>query len=99
MLGLRPPGLKFRIMCTEGGVISFILPQKAQLAQFSLYVHKSGLKPIHFTIFLAERNHPKHDILYLCWASVWDQDCPNIESSEIFTGRSEVSEEQSADYN
>ena len=48
VLGLRPPGLEFRILCLEGSVISFILShtsQEALLAQFSLYVLKDGLKP------------------------------------------------------
>ena len=36
VLGLRPPGLEFQILCLE-----------VLLAQISLYVHKSGLKPIH----------------------------------------------------
>ena len=37
MFGLRPPGLKFRILCLEGSVIS---PSSGVLlAQFSLHVH------------------------------------------------------------
>ena len=49
MLDLRPPGLEFRIMCLEDSVISFISPSSGgYLAQFSLYVHKGGLKPDSF---------------------------------------------------
>ena len=33
-------------------------PQEVLLAQFSLYVHKSGLKPIHF-IFFYQRGYQK----------------------------------------
>ena len=41
-----PPGLEFRILCLEGGVIPFIPhPREVLLVQFSLYVHKGGLKP------------------------------------------------------
>ena len=43
VLGLRPPGLEFRIMCLDDSVISFIRPQEVLLIQFSLYVHKCGL--------------------------------------------------------
>ena len=46
VLGLRPPGLEFRILCLEDSVISIISPfQEILLAQFSLYVHRGGLKP------------------------------------------------------
>ena len=45
MLGLRPPGLEFRILCLEDH------PQEVPLAQFSLYVHKGGLKPDSFHLF------------------------------------------------
>ena len=38
VLGLRPPGLKFRILCLGGSVISFSTSQEVVLAQFSLYV-------------------------------------------------------------
>ena len=41
MLGLRPPGLEFRNLCLEDSVISII-------SQFSLYVHKGGIKPDSF---------------------------------------------------
>ena len=45
LLGLRPPGLKFRILCLESSVFSFISPSSAGYpAKFSLYVHKGGLK-------------------------------------------------------
>ena len=52
VLGLRPPGLRFRILCLEDSVISFISPSSGcSPAQFSLYVHKVGLKPdsLYFT--------------------------------------------------
>ena len=39
VLGLRPPGLEFRILCLE--------------AQFSLYMHKGGLKPDSFHLLSA----------------------------------------------
>ena len=50
MLGLRPPGLEFRILCLECQLSSQSShhPQEALLAQFSLYVHKGGLKPDSF---------------------------------------------------
>ena len=53
VLGLRPPGLEFRILCLEDSVISIISPsQEVLLAQFSLYVHKGGLKPDSFHLHL-----------------------------------------------
>ena len=61
VLGLRPPGLEFRILCLEGSVISIISP-----SQFSLYVHKGGLKPdsfhficlfVTFAVFLKLTHH------------------------------------------
>ena len=53
VLGLRPPGLEFRILCLEDSVISqsYHHPQEVILAQFSLYVHKGGLKPDSFNLF------------------------------------------------
>ena len=49
MVGLRPLGLEFRILCMEDNAISFISPPlDAYLAQLSLYVHKGGLKPNSF---------------------------------------------------
>ena len=49
MLGLRPTGFEFRILCM-GAVPSHSshYPQEVLLAQFGLYVHKSGLKPDSF---------------------------------------------------
>ena len=48
-LGLKPPEFEFRILCLKGSVISFIShPQEVILAQFSLYMHKGGLKPHSF---------------------------------------------------
>ena len=40
MLGLRPPGLKFRVW----RAVSSHHPQEVLRARFSLYVHKGGLK-------------------------------------------------------
>ena len=56
VLGLRPPGLEFRILC--GGHHSSHHPQEVLLAQFSLYVHKSGLEPdsFHFIFFIIVRD-------------------------------------------
>ena len=52
VLGHRPPGLEFRILCLEDSVIPIIShPQEVLLAQFSLYVHKGGLKPDSFHLF------------------------------------------------
>ena len=52
VLGLRPPGLEFRILCLEGSVVSFITPSSnVLLAHFSLYVHKGGLKT-HSSYFI-----------------------------------------------
>ena len=50
MLGLRPPGLEFRILCLEDSVISFISPSPGGFSwpSFSLNVHKGGLKPDSF---------------------------------------------------
>ena len=49
VFGLRPPGHEFRIMWLEDSVISIISPSsEVLLAQFSLYVHKGGLKPGSF---------------------------------------------------
>ena len=50
MLDLRPPGLELRIMCLEETVSSHSShhSQEVLLAQFSLYVHKGGLKPDSF---------------------------------------------------
>ena len=47
MLGLRPPGFEFRRSCVWRAVSSHSShhPQEILLAQFSLYMHKSGLKP------------------------------------------------------
>ena len=47
-------------------------PQEVLLAQFSLYVHKGGLKPDSFHLFFSIWNH--HDFLsvsfeYLCYGS------------------------------
>ena len=56
MLGLRPPGLEFRILCLKTvSSQSSHHPQEVLLAQFSLYVHKGGLKPdsFHFISRLA----------------------------------------------
>ena len=49
VLGLRPPGLKFE-SCVWRTVSSQSShhPQEVLLAQFSLYVHKGGLKPDSF---------------------------------------------------
>ena len=53
VLGIRPPGLEFRVLCLQGSVISFIsLSSVVLLAQFSLYLHKCGLKP-HLFIFIS----------------------------------------------
>ena len=43
VLGLRPTGIEFRILCLEGGAVSCHSshhPQEVFLAQFSLYMHK-----------------------------------------------------------
>ena len=42
LLGLRPPGCEFLILCLR--TVSSHHPQEVLLAQFSLYVHKGGLK-------------------------------------------------------
>ena len=42
VLGLRPPGLEFRIVCLEDSVISFISPSSGE------DVHKGDLKPDSF---------------------------------------------------
>ena len=52
VLGLRPPGLEFE-SCVWRTVSSQSShhPQEVLLAQFSLYVHKGGLKPDSFYFF------------------------------------------------
>ena len=46
VLGLKPPGLEFWILCPESSVITFILPSSGRsLVQFSPCVIKGGLKP------------------------------------------------------
>ena len=54
VLGLRPPGLEFRILCDWRTVSSHSShhPQEVLLAQFSLYVHKGGLKPDLFHFYI-----------------------------------------------
>ena len=47
VLGLRPPGLEFFVWRTVSSHSSHH-PQVVLLAQFSLYVHKGGLKPHSF---------------------------------------------------
>ena len=54
VLGLRPPGREFRIMCLEDSVISIISPSSGgSPGQVNPYVHKGGLKPdsSHFILF------------------------------------------------
>ena len=51
MLGLRPPGLEFRILCLEDSV------------QFSLYVHKGGLKPDSFHFICDNRRDENVTVL------------------------------------
>ena len=51
-LGLRPPGLEFRILCWRA--VTFYLShhhQEVLLAKFSLYMHKGGLKPHWFHLY------------------------------------------------
>ena len=51
LLGLRPPGLEFRILCLEDSVISIISQSSGGSpgpVEFSLYVHKGGIKPDSF---------------------------------------------------
>ena len=66
MLGLRPPGLEFRILCLENSVISIISPSSGG-SQFSLCVHKGGLKPdsFHFSfgLYLTQRQKKKNVML------------------------------------
>ena len=55
MLGPRPPGLEFRILCLEDSVISFISPSSGGSPGLvkPMYVHKGGgLKPdsFHFSV-------------------------------------------------
>ena len=47
-------GFNFCVLCLEGSVISLISPH---LARFSLYVHKSGLKPD--SLFFSDQPMPK----------------------------------------
>ena len=71
MLGLRPPGLEFLILCL-GAVSSHSShhPQVVPLAQFSLHVHKGDLKPHSF---------------YLCPEVILAQ-CEVIGCSEVILG-------------
>ena len=54
VLGLRPPGLEFRILCLEDSVISIISPSSG--GSPGPVVHKGGLKPdsCHFSFTFAE---------------------------------------------
>ena len=54
VLNLRPPGFEVRILCLENSVIwlSSRHPQELLLAQFSLYVHKSGLSSQSFNFLV-----------------------------------------------
>ena len=60
VLGLRPPGLEFRILCLEDTQSSHH-PQAVILAQFSLSVHKSGLKPDSFHLFWTKQTIQNHN--------------------------------------
>ena len=80
VLDLRPPGFKFRILCLDASLISLISPSSGgSPAQFSLYVHKSGLKPdsFHFGghLFL----HSLRTFLYVTQlaltALTWGSEC------------------------
>ena len=52
MLGLRPPGLEFRILWLEDSVISFISPSSGG-SPGPVHVHKGGLKPDSFYFYIA----------------------------------------------
>ena len=76
MLGLRHPGFEFRILCVEGSVISLSHhPQEVFLARFSLYVHKSGIKPDSF------------HFIYLAGYSVNDTDFTPVNTSWLDVGQ------------
>ena len=54
VLGLKPPGFEFQILCLEGSVISFFSSSyKVILTQFSLCVHKGGIKPHLFDVYMS----------------------------------------------
>ena len=58
VLGLRSPVLEFRILFLGGAMSSYPshYPQEVLLAQFSLYVHESGLKTHSFYSFISFSN-------------------------------------------
>ena len=73
VFGLRPPGFEFQILCLKGSVISFISPSSHEvlLVQFSLYVHKSGLKPHSFNFTIK----PVQQVLQHYQGFVWIHHC------------------------
>ena len=72
MLGLRQPGLEFRILCLKDSVISQSShhPREVVLAQFSLYVHKGGLKPDSFHFIIAMQLC-SYQVTALCLGREW----------------------------
>ena len=63
VLGLRPPGFEFRIWRAVSSNSSHY-PQEILLAQFSLYVHKRGLKPdSSISIYAAWMDAPPPNLL------------------------------------
>ena len=57
VLGRRPTGLEFPILCTRAvSSHSFHHPQEVLLVQFSLYMHNGGLKPHSFSFVLSQRS-------------------------------------------
>ena len=60
VLGLRHPGFEFRVLeCPVSSYSSYYL-QEIILAQFSLYVNKSGRKPDLFHLFTCHWNTSNH---------------------------------------
>ena len=62
MLGLRPPGLDFESCVWRTVSQSSHHPQEVLLAQFSLYVHKGGLKPDSFHFIFSGHKGTGHSI-------------------------------------
>ena len=67
VLGLKHPGFEFRILCLDGNVIS---PSSGG-SQFSLYVHKSGIKPDSFHFMFVCIHKPRDLTCYTSHLPQW----------------------------
>ena len=61
MPGLRPPRLECEILCLEGSVISPV--HEVLMTQFSLYVHRGGLKLHSFIHTVSHYRDPQLQVV------------------------------------